>query len=84
MLTLPVGAVTVDLGRDAVCSLRRVAGAVPICDRPAAWAVRLACCGNVKVVCEPHRDIAASVAPRVFVCLACRAKSPPVASRWPI
>lgn len=74
----------VDTELDSVCSLRTIVGRRPICDRPAAWAVRLACCGGVKVVCDGHRDIAASIAPRTFLCTACRATDPAVATRWPI
>jgi len=82
VLTLPVAAGGVDRDLDSVCSLRRIVGSRPICNRPAAWAVQLACCGNVKVVCDRHRDIVASIAPRVLICAACRMKSPMAVRRW--
>ena len=71
-------------GAAACCSLQHIVGGRPFCRLPASWACRLACCGAIKVVCDRHRDPAAALAPKVFLCRSCRARSPRVSSRWPI
>lgn len=73
-----------DLDTEACCSLRFIVNRDPFCDRPAEWACRLGCCGNVKVVCSDHRDITASVLPRIFVCTRCHTTRPSISSTWPI
>lgn len=73
-----------DLGNDAVCTLKMVVNDEPVCDNPAAWACKLACCGHIKVVCEEHRDVVGSVAPKVFICTRCRATRPGIQSSWRI
>lgn len=81
---LPVWEMGTSLGEDAVCTLRRIVGNRPICNRPAAWACRLGCCGNVKVVCASHRNIPEAVWPKQFICSACRAPNPGVIASWPV
>jgi len=83
--TLAVEDVGTGLGEDASCTLRMVVLDKPVCDNPATWAVRLGCCGNVKVLCDEHRDPNVSIRhPQVFICSRCATRRPPVAATWPI
>lgn len=86
ILTVPrvTEEIDIELGPDAPCSLAFVRDRRPFCDNPAEWACKLACCGTVKVVCEQHRDIAASILPRIFLCVVCRAQNPLIARVWRI
>lgn len=72
------------LGFDACCSLRRIVTRVPFCAKPAEWAVKLACCGNVKVVCKVHRNLPLAIYPKLFICNRCHAKQPGVTKWWPV
>lgn len=76
--------IDIELGPDAPCSLAFVRDRSPFCENAAEWACRLACCGHVKTVCGDHRDIAASVLPRIFICVSCGANSPVISSSWRI
>lgn len=73
-----------ELGPNAPCSLRFVHGGTPYCSNPAEWANRLGCCGSIKTVCNSHRDIAASILPRIFICVSCAAENPTIVSTWRI
>ena len=84
LLPLVADEIDMTVGMDAVCTLRRIVGNRPICTRPAAWACRLGCCGNVKVVCASHRNIPEAVWPKQFICSACRATNPGVVASWPV
>lgn len=81
-LTNPVD--ELNIGDEARCTLQFVASRQPFCDLPARWANRLGCCGQIKVVCDDHRDIAASVAPKQFVCNRCGHNSPRIVATWPV
>lgn len=72
------------LQSSACCTLKYVVANIPFCVKDAEWAVRLACCGHVKLVCGQHQDIVNSVLPKVFVCTCCRAKQPLVQATWRI
>lgn len=72
------------LGEDARCSLRRIVGGRPFCDRPAEWAVRLGCCGHIKVVCIRHHLLPEAIAPAMLICARCKTPRPPVVSSWPV
>lgn len=72
------------LGPDAQCSLRRIVGNIPFCNRPAAYACKLGCCGNIKVVCKAHRNISEAVYPKLFVCSRCREHDPDIVACWPV
>lgn len=86
LVPVPLPDVTseLSLGDDARCTLKFVINRRSFCTRPAEWACRLACCGLVKIVCDEHRDIAAAVAPRVFICTRCHVERPAIASQWRI
>lgn len=72
------------LENSACCSLTYVFAKVPFCVKDAEWAVRLACCGQVKVVCNDHLDIVNSILPKIFVCTRCHARRPAQSSAWRI
>lgn len=78
------GEIDDEVGRDAVCTLRRVFGNAPFCSRPAAFACRLGCCGHVKVVCQAHRNIPEAIYPKTFICTRCRTSDPSIVATWPI
>lgn len=86
ILTIPqiTQDVDIELGPDAPCSLSFVKNRRPFCDRPAEWACLLSCCGNVKTVCGEHRDIAASILPRIFLCVICGMENPQIFRAWRI
>jgi hypothetical protein len=76
--------IDIELGPDAPCSLTFVKDRRPFCSNPAEWACQLACCGTVKTVCHQHRDIVASVLPKVFLCVSCGTQTPGVVRSWRI
>lgn len=82
--TLPDHLLDTGIGEDAPCTLQVVATNTPYCSNPAEWACKLACCGHIKVVCDQHRDIVASVDPKVFVCTVCRTPRPGIERSWRI
>ena len=88
MLTIPTRHVAdeidLELGPDSPCSLTFVKDRRPFCSNPAEWACQLSCCGHVKVVCDNHRDIHASILPRVFLCVACGEENPAIINAWRI
>lgn len=73
-----------ELGMEACCTLRVIRTGQGICANPAEWAVRLGCCGNIKVLCDQHREPTWSLLPKTFTCSACRQALPPVATAWRI
>lgn len=69
---------------EATCTLQFVVTKQKFCTAPAEWACQLACCGHLKVVCGPHRDIVASTKPKVFICNRCGTTRPGIARAWRI
>lgn len=86
IITIPEVTEEIDLqlGPDAPCSLKFVRDRRPFCSNPAEWACRLSCCGSIKIVCHQHRDIAASVLPKVFLCTVCSTHNPGIVQSWRI
>jgi len=82
--TLPDSDLDSLLENSARCSLKYVVANRPFCVKDAEWAVRLSCCGHVKLVCSDHQDIVASVLPKIFMCTCCRARQPTQSSCWRI